>query len=168
LSVRENTRAIARKRRRSVAVIASAALLGFGLTGCQTESTQTGPVASQIPATIQADALVGRWGLASYHNEADRARTITAARGQCGQPYVITKGQSGGVVMLLADDPKPQELVLKGAQGGKNFIGPPGPPGDAQDREIVSFDKGVLVMNWVDPEVAGRYGTMVLVRCMKA
>jgi hypothetical protein len=168
LRAREIAGAIGHKRRRNVAVLASTALLVFGLNGCQTESTQTGPVASQIPATIQADALVGRWGLASYHNEADRARTITAARGQCGQPYVITKGQSGGVVMLLADDPKPQELFLKGAQGGKNFIGPTGPAGDAQDREIVSFDKSVVVMNWVDPEVAGRYGTMVLVRCMKA
>jgi hypothetical protein len=33
------------------------------------------------------------------------------------------------------------------------------------DREILSFDGRVLVLKWVDPEVAGRYGTMVLVRC---
>jgi hypothetical protein len=30
---------------------------------------------------------------------------------------------------------------------------------------VASFDGRVLVLNWVDPEVASRYGTMVLVRC---
>jgi hypothetical protein len=155
---------------KGAATFVTAVLLGFGLSSCQTESSTTtaGVAASQIPPTISADALVGRWGLASYHNDADRARTITAARSQCGQPYVISKGQSGGIVMLLADDPKPQEVFLKGAPGGKNFVGPAGPPGDAQDREIVSLDNGIVVMRWVDPEVAGRYGTMVLSRCVKA
>ncbi len=30
---------------------------------------------------------------------------------------------------------------------------------------MLSFDGKVLVLKWVDPEVAGRYGIMVLVRC---
>jgi hypothetical protein len=153
--------------RTSIADIAIAAILLFGLSACQTESPP-GPAASQLPATIAPDSLVGRWGLASYHNDADKARTTIAARGQCKQPYVISRGQSGGVVMLLADDPQPREVVVKGASGGKNFIGPAGPAGDSQDREIVSFDNSTIVMRWVDPEIANRYGTMILARCEKA
>jgi hypothetical protein len=69
-------------------------------------------------------------------------------------------------MMHLADQPTPSELRLKGAPGGKNFIGPDGdPPGSSQDREVVSFDGRVLVLRWIDPEVQGRYGTMVYVRC---
>ena len=34
-----------------------------------------------------------------------------------------------------------------------------------RDREIVSFDGRVLVTRFVDPEVSGRYGTSVYVRC---
>ena len=37
-----------------------------------------------------------------------------------------------------------------------------------QDREVVSFDGRVLILRWVDPEVQGRYGTMVYVRCAPA
>ena len=80
-----------------------------------------------MPATIRADEIVGRWGLASFQNPNDRARTEAAARGQCKQPYVIGAGQSGGVVMHLADQATPQELRLKGSPGGKNYIGPAGP-----------------------------------------
>src|SRR5215475_8433168 len=85
-------------------------------------------VAPEVPATIRADELVGKWGLASFQNPADRNRTEKQAAAQCKQPYVITAGQSGGVVMHLADVPQPQELRIKGSQSGKNYIGPPGPP----------------------------------------
>jgi len=34
-----------------------------------------------------------------------------------------------------------------------------------QDREFVSFDGKVMILRWIDPEVAGRYGTAVYVRC---
>ena len=34
-----------------------------------------------------------------------------------------------------------------------------------QDREVVTFDGRVLVLRWMDPEVASRYGTGVYVRC---
>jgi len=121
--------------------------------------------APEIPSTIRPEEIVGRWGYGSYHNEADLARTANAARGQCGQPVVIDRGPQGGVMMYLADSAQLQELQLKGSQSGKNYIGPPGPAGGMQDREIVSFDGRTLVLRWMDPEVAGRYGTGVYVRC---
>jgi hypothetical protein len=31
--------------------------------------------------------------------------------------------------------------------------------------EVVSFDGKVLILKWINPEVAGRYGIMVLARC---
>ena len=69
----------------------------------------------EMPATIRADEIVGRWGLASFQNPNDRARTEVAARAQCKQPYVIGAGANGGVIMHLADQATPQELRLKGS-----------------------------------------------------
>jgi hypothetical protein len=126
---------------------------------------QAEPVAPEIPATIRPDELVGKWGLASYQNPADRVRTEGQAKAQCKQPYVIGAGTSGGVVMHLADQATPQELRLKGSQSGKNYIGPPGPPGGELDREIISFDGRVLITRFVDKDAATRYGNMVYVRC---
>lgn len=119
----------------------------------------------EMPATIRADELAGRWGLASFQNPNDRARTEAAARGQCKQPYVIGQGASGGVVMHLADEATPQELRLKGSQGGKNYIGPAGPAGGEKDREILAFDGRILVTRFLDKDAAVRYGNMVYVRC---
>ena len=139
---------------------------GFGGFGGSTQPTvQEPPVAPEIPSTIRADEIVGRWGYAAYHKPEDRARTEAAARGQCKNPYVIGQGSSGGVIMHLADEATPQELRLKGSQSGKNYIGPAGPAGGEKDREIVSFDGRVLVTRFVDPEVSGRYGSSVYVRC---
>jgi hypothetical protein len=122
-------------------------------------------LAPEMPATIRSDEIVGRWGLASFQNPADRARTEAAARAQCKQPYVIGAGTSGGVIMHLADQATPQELRLKGSPSGKNYIGPPGPAGGEQDREIVSFDGRVLITRFIDKDAATRYGNMVYVRC---
>ncbi len=130
----------------------------------QTAPTEPG-VEPEMPSTIRPDELVGKWGLASYQNPADRVRTEGQAKAQCKQPYVIGAGTSGGVVMHLADQATPQELRLKGSQGGKSFIGPPGPPGGEQDREVVSFDGRVLITRFVDKDAATRYGNMVYVRC---
>jgi hypothetical protein len=113
---------------------------------------------------VRADDIVGNWGLASYHREQDRARTEVEARNQCRQPYHIGRGRSGGVVMHLADSPQVGELQLKGSPDGKTFIGPAGEIGRA-DREIASFDGNVMVMRWLDQDVAQRYGTMIYVRC---
>jgi hypothetical protein len=150
-------------------------VLAWGLAGCSTfnnpfstsptpEPPPAAPVPSLPPAFPPQD-IVGRWGLAAYHKEEDRARIEAAAAGQCKQPYVITLGPTGGVMMHLADEATPQELRLKGAPGGKTYIGPEGEPGGAQDREVISFDGRILILRWLDPEVQGRYGTMVYVRC---
>jgi len=118
-----------------------------------------------MPASIRADEIVGRWGLASFQDPKDRARTEAAAKGQCKQPYVIGAGTHGGVIMHLADQATPQELDLKGSPSGKNYIGPTGPAGGQQDREIVSFDGRVMVTRFIDKDAATRYGNMVYVRC---
>lgn len=115
-------------------------------------------------AAITPEDIVGRWGIAAFHKPEDRARTEVAARGQCKQPYVINRS-STGVAMLGHDNPQVQDMVIKASQEGKTYIGPGPDAGGADDRELVSFDGRVLVLRWVDPEIAGRYGTMVLVRC---
>jgi hypothetical protein len=147
-----------------------AVVLSLALAGCSTQSA-TPPVASappplpSLPPAFGPEAIVGRWGYAAYHNEADRSRIEAAAKSSCNQPYVISRGPSGGVMMYLADQSQPTELRLKGAPGNKTYIGPDGPPGDTRDREVLTFDGRVLVLRWLDPEVAGRYGTAVFVRC---
>lgn len=139
---------------------------GFGGFGGGTPTAAPEPgLAPEIPSTIRAEEIVGKWGLASYHKPEDRARTEAAARGQCKQPYVIGQGATGGVVMHLPDEATPQELRLKGSQSGKNYIGPAGPAGGEKDREIVSFDGRVLQTKFIDPDASSRYGTMVYVRC---
>jgi hypothetical protein len=118
----------------------------------------------QANETPTAEALTGRWGLASYFKEADAARIEASARGQCGQPYSITKGPGGGVMMHLPDNPKTSELVIK-TSFSKNYIGPEGSAGGDKDREILRYDGRMMVLRWLDASVAGRYGTMVFVRC---
>jgi hypothetical protein len=137
---------------------------GMSLSSSSPSAPEPG-MAPEMPATVRADEIVGKWGLASYQNPADRARTELQAKAQCKQPYVIGAGTSGGVVMHLADQATPEELRLKGSQGGKNYIGPAGPAGGEQDREIVSFDGRVLITRFVDKDAATRYGNMVYVRC---
>ena len=151
--------------------VGAVSLLTVFLAGCETFGTSQPPpiqepaVAPEIPPTIRPNELVGRWGLASYQNPNDRARTEAAARGQCKNPYVIGAGTNGGVIMHLADEATPQELRLKGSQSGKNYIGPEGPAGGPQDREIISFDGRVLVTRFIDKDAGTRYGNMVYVRC---
>jgi hypothetical protein len=152
------------------------ALLALGLAGCSGisnpfgGSSESAPPPSlpteSLPPSFPPQDIVGRWGLAAYHKDEDRARTEAAAANQCKQPYIITLGPTGGVMMHLADQATPTELRLKGAPGNKNFIGPAeDPPGGQQDREVVGFDGRVLALRWIDTEVQGRYGTMVYVRC---
>jgi hypothetical protein len=154
------------------------ALLALGLSACATSNPfgsfsgpQAPPAPEAAPVPLMPPAfppqdIVGRWGLAAYHKDEDRPRIEVAAAGQCKQPYVITLGPTGGVMMHLADQAKPEELRLKGAPGNKTYIGPQGdPPAGAQDREVIAFDGRVLILRWMDSEVQGRYGTMVYVRC---
>jgi hypothetical protein len=162
---------------RAVANLSVVSALAIALAGCgsmslgnyggssESVSAPEPGVEPEMPATIKAQELVGKWGLASFQNPNDRARTEKQAQAQCKQPYVIGGGQSGGVVMHLADQATPQELRVKGSRSGKNYIGPPGPPGGEQDREIVSFDGRVLITRFTDKDAATRYGNMVYVRC---
>lgn len=145
-----------------------AALAGaFSLLGACAggPAVPTSPAASSAPASIAPDALVGRWGLAAYHRDSDRARTEAEARRQCGNPYVVKRGPTGGVLMHLADQAEPQELVLKGGPGGANFLGPPGAPGVMEDREVFAVSDKSFTVKWVNPDNANRYGTMIYVRC---
>lgn len=145
-----------------------------GLAGCETSGVFSsnnaapaavpGPVPS-IPPGIAAQEIVGRWGYAAYHKPEDRNRTEAAARAQCRQPFIISAGPSGGVMMYPADSNKLEELRVKGAPGGKTFIGPGSEAGGMQDREVTGFDGRVMTMRFVDPEVSGRYGTGIYVRC---
>jgi hypothetical protein len=68
-------------------------------------------------------------------------------------------------MMHVADDPKLYELRLKGDTAGRTYVGFEAPPGDPQDREIVSSTENLLVMRCVDPEAHRRYGTFAYVRC---
>ncbi len=149
---------------------------GLALGGCQSgtssfgswfdssSSSQPPPPPGGRPSVAPSD-IIGRWGIASYHRDADRQRTEAAAQGQCRQPYVISGGTAGGVMMLNHDSPNIVEHAIKASADGKTYVGPGDQPGGSDDREVMSFDGRVLILKWVDPEVAGRYGTMVLVRC---
>jgi hypothetical protein len=154
----------------------AAALIGtLALAGCasfQNPFLQEAPpppaepaVLPTLPPAFQPEEIVGRWGYVAYHKEGDRARTEAQAKAQCNKPYLINRGPTGGVMMHLADNAKPTELQLKGAPGGKTYLGPEGPPAGPQDREVVTFDGRVLILRWMDPEVASRYGNGVYVRC---
>jgi hypothetical protein len=133
------------------------------MAGCATET----PAPVVTTPAISPDALVGKWGLAAYHRDSDRTRTIKEAMAQCNKPYVINKGPGGGVMMYLADNAQLQELVLKGGPDGKTFLGPPGAAGTADDREVLDVDPSSFTTIWVDPDNSARYGTMVYERCGK-
>jgi hypothetical protein len=155
----------------ALAVLAAGLALGgcSGMSlptfGTSTPDTPPPPTATALPSKYAPEELIGRWGYTSYQNEADKARTITIARSQCKNPYVIARGPGGGVMMHLADQKQPSELRLKGSADGRNYIGPDGDAGNPQDREIVSFDGRVLITRYVDPDSANRYGNQVYVRC---
>jgi hypothetical protein len=155
----------------TLAVLAAGLVLagcsGFSLPSLGTSSEPPPPPGpAMMPSRYTPEEIVGRWGFTSYQKDADRARTVAAARGQCRTPYVIARGPGGGVLMHLADQRQASELRLKGSPDGKNYIGPEDEPGgSAQDREILSFDGRVLITRYVDPDAANRYGNMVYVRC---
>jgi hypothetical protein len=141
------------------------------LAGCQSlglggaEPPPPAPDASGAPAPYSVDRLVGSWGVASYRDEKDRARTEAMARTHCKNPYVITRGPSDGVMMHVADDATPHELALKKGADGKVYLGFAGPAGDTQDRLILSIGANEFITRYVDPDVNTRYGTFVYVRC---
>src|SRR6185312_16281630 len=132
----------------ATAIVLSAVALAACTTAPGPE-TRAAPPQPEMPAKVRPSEIVGRWGYAAYHRPEDRARTETAARGQCRQAVVINQGPTGGVMMYLADQAELRELRVRGGPGGKNYIGPPGdPPGGPQDREIVSFDGRIMVLRF--------------------
>lgn len=137
---------------------------GLSLPSFSSSVTEPADTA-RSPTTIQTSEIVGRWGLASYQNPNDRPHAEVTARTQCTQPYTIRAGGNGGLIMHLPDQASPQELHLKSGADGKTYIGPPGPAGGKQDREIVSFNESVLITRFVDRGTAARYGNTVYVRC---
>ena len=144
------------------AAVVLAAIAG----GCSTGHAPDAPAPSAIPTvTITAADLPGKWGLASFRKDEDRERTQIEAKNACGNPYVVKAGPNSGVMMHLADQTEPSELFLKVDSRGNTFLGPPGPPQVSQDRWIESYADNVMIMQWVDPGVRERYGTMLFVRC---
>jgi len=145
---------------------AAACVVASGLAGCGSSQSPTPTPATYGTGSIPVDQFVGRWGLASYHNDADRARTMKEAKGQCGKPYVVAKGPNGGLMMNLADQPQVSELAIKAGDAGRTFIGPVGEPaGGPNDREVIDPSQNSFTTVWVDADNAARYGTMVYVRC---
>ncbi len=145
----------------------SGAVMALAVGGCMSTADQVptaanGPIA---PAAFERERLIGRWGVASFHDEKDRRRTEAEARAQCSQAYAISKGPTDGVMMHVADDPKRYELRLKGDTAGRTFVGFEAPPGHPQDREILSATDNLITMRFVDPDAHRRYGTFVYVRC---
>jgi len=162
--------AVGRSRHAPLPLLA-AFLLASGLAAC---NTTTGNLVVEQPAVVTVAAppttvpvaeLVGNWGFASYHEEKDRTRTQAEAKSACSNPYRITQGPSGGVMMYLADQTKPSEVFVKQTPDGRSFIGPRGAPGMAQDRVVTFYENGVLITVWLDKSAQERYGTMVFVRC---
>ncbi|UVF19602.1 hypothetical protein HPT29_000105 [Microvirga terrae] len=146
--------------------LAFAVIASLVVAGCTVATSEApSPVAVETSASIPRERLIGRWGIASYHADKDRPRTEREARAQCGQPYTIAKGPTDGVMMHVADDPKPYELRLKGDAAGRTYLGFEAPPGHPQDREILSSTSSLMTMRFVDPDANRRYGTFVYVRC---
>ena len=138
------------------------------LAGCAGTPGESALPMRATPAAYPVDRLVGKWGVASYRQEKDKARTEAMARAQCKLPYTISKGPTDGVMMHVADDPSPHELTLKGGPQGKTYLGFEGPPGDDQDREILSMSENEFVVRYINPETNDRYGTLIYVRCKSA
>jgi hypothetical protein len=86
---------------------------GFG-GGSSQPAVEDVPVDREMPASIRADAIVGRWGLASYQNPADRARTEKAAQGQCKNPYVIGAGANRRFFIYKSQQDPPHAHAVYG------------------------------------------------------
>lgn len=145
--------------------LAAGLAMSLLLAGCGGGGSLSSRQAAAPAPHLSREALVGRWGIASFHEDKDRARTEAQARAQCSQPYVVNLGPTDGVMMHVADDPKLYELRLKASADGRTFIGFESPAGDPQDREILSATDSLLVLRFVDPDAHRRYGTFIFARC---
>ena len=146
-------------------VPAAIAIVLLTAAGCATAPGEASRSSVSAPAAFARERLVGRWGIASYHAGKDKPRTEREAKAQCSLPYTIAMGPTDGVMMHVADDPKLYELKLKGDTSGRTYLGFEAPPGDPQDREVLSSTDSLMIMRFVDPNAHRRYGTFVYVRC---
>ena len=72
------------KRARPALNLAIAAVMATVLGGCAGGSQQAALQEPGVtPATVRADQIVGRWGVASYQDPKDRTRVEAAAKAQC-------------------------------------------------------------------------------------
>ena len=137
---------------------------------CSKQALIAATVLALMPAhaaAFEAGELAGRWGLAAYFREADAAKVAAAAAAQCGAPYIIARGPNGGAMLHRPDETVPSEHSVRKSWSGKTSIGPLSDASGARDREVVSYNGNRLVLRWLDASVAGRYGTMVFVRCRR-
>jgi hypothetical protein len=114
------------------------------------------PAVAQSPRT---EDLVGRWGVAAYWKAEDAAKIQAAAKSACSQPYSITRGPTGGVMMFESFEGRPREMMVRGSQ----IVAA---SGDArQTKDITSWNGSTMVFNYVDDEAKRKYGNVVFVRC---
>ena len=87
---------------RDLRLLAGAALCALVLSACATNPFSSPepqpamappPAVPEIPASIRAEEIVGRWGYGAYHNEADRARTEAAARASAASRWSSIAGR---------------------------------------------------------------------------
>ena len=87
------------------------------LSGCNLNPFLSPPSpgvpAVAMPPSLRAEDIVGRWGLAAYHRDQDRARTIVAARDQCTQAFVIDRSPGGNILVLGHDSRGPTQAVCR-------------------------------------------------------
>jgi hypothetical protein len=122
-------------------------------------------VLAPLPAVAQSvEGLVGRWGVASYWTPADKAKARGWAKQSCGQPYVIEKSASGNLMMFVADGQK-REVALKGKKLTPVDKKLPEGPARRHVRTITALAPGSFELTWEDKGFAGRYGTVVYVKC---
>lgn len=119
-----------------------------------------------VPASAQTvDDLAGRWGVASYWKTEDKAQAPGWARQSCGNPYVIEKNAAGNLTMFIADGER-REVLLKGKKLIPAEKKLPEGPGRQHTRTITAFEPGKsFELTWDNRKFAGRYGTMVYVKC---
>lgn len=145
-----------------------ACFAAFVLSACITGLEPSGALDTRgVSAPLSADKLVGRWGLASYHDAKDARRVEAAARGQYGNPYVIGRGRGATVLLHMPFATTATEMEV-GSGAGATYIGPAGGAQISGDREVIRWDGRVLVLKWIDSQAASTYGTMVFVRCASA
>jgi len=148
--------------------VALSCLFALALSACIADLEKSGVLETRgVSAPLSAEKLVGRWGLASYHDAKDARRVEAAARGQCGNPYVIGRGRGATVLMHMPFATTTTEMEVRSGAGA-TYIGPAGGAQISGDREVIRWDGRVLVLKWVDSQAASTYGTMVFVRCAGA